>query len=438
MPGMDGFETAALIHQHPRFEKTPIIFVTGVHVTDLDRLKGYELGAVDYVYVPVVPEILRSKVAVLVELYLPAPRARAPQPKRSSEANAELAPPNRTLQAREGARARGAQRARSQDANASSRTANARCSAEIAERERAEQAPARGRPPQGRVPRDARARAAQSARADQTRSSSCSASARTSRDRSRCREVIGARSAPHAARRRPARRLAHHAGKIHLQAEPLDLATLLRARSRPACPRSARAGTSRRRACPATVRVAATWCGSRRSSATCSPTPPSTRRTAGGSKSAAPAGEGRASHSVRDNGIGIASEILEHVFELFAQVRNPAEHAHGGLGIGLALVRGSSRCTEAGSSAQRRSGSRQRVHGPTAVAAGRICKRGNTRAGALGGKRLGAAQGPGRGRRGGLPREPRPDAADGRRRRAHGAGRVDALDALPASSRRSS
>jgi len=70
MPGMDGFETATLIHEHPRFEKTPIIFVTGVHVTELDRLKGYKLGAVDYVYIPVVPEILRSKVAVLVELHL--------------------------------------------------------------------------------------------------------------------------------------------------------------------------------------------------------------------------------------------------------------------------------------------------------------------------------------------------------------------------------
>src|SRR5689334_21240438 len=63
MPGMDGFETAAMIHQHPRFEKTPVIFVTAFHVTDLDRLKGYALGAVDYVYVPVVPEILRGKVA---------------------------------------------------------------------------------------------------------------------------------------------------------------------------------------------------------------------------------------------------------------------------------------------------------------------------------------------------------------------------------------
>src|SRR5688500_785281 len=69
MPGLDGFETASLIHEHPRFEKTPIIFVTAVHVTDLDRLKGYTLGAVDYVYVPVVPEIWRGKVQVLVELY---------------------------------------------------------------------------------------------------------------------------------------------------------------------------------------------------------------------------------------------------------------------------------------------------------------------------------------------------------------------------------
>jgi len=69
MPGMDGFETAELIHDHPRFETIPIIFVTGVHVTEFDRLKGYKAGAIDYVYIPVIPEILRSKVAVLVELY---------------------------------------------------------------------------------------------------------------------------------------------------------------------------------------------------------------------------------------------------------------------------------------------------------------------------------------------------------------------------------
>jgi signal transduction histidine kinase/ActR/RegA family two-component response regulator len=68
MPDMDGFETAALIRQHPRFESTPIIFVTAVHVTDMDRLRGYQIGAVDYVYIPVIPEILRGKVQVLVDL----------------------------------------------------------------------------------------------------------------------------------------------------------------------------------------------------------------------------------------------------------------------------------------------------------------------------------------------------------------------------------
>lgn len=98
MPGMDGFETASMIHEHPRFEKTPIIFVTGVHVSELDRLQGYQLGAVDYVSIPVVPEILRSKVAVLVELY--CQRRELKQLNRSlEEANAALAQANSTLQA---------------------------------------------------------------------------------------------------------------------------------------------------------------------------------------------------------------------------------------------------------------------------------------------------------------------------------------------------
>lgn len=70
MPDMDGFETARMIRQHPRFEQTPIIFVTGAHITTTDILKGYEAGALDYISVPIVPEILRSKVALLVELYL--------------------------------------------------------------------------------------------------------------------------------------------------------------------------------------------------------------------------------------------------------------------------------------------------------------------------------------------------------------------------------
>jgi signal transduction histidine kinase len=97
MPGMDGFETATLIHEHPRYEKTPIIFITGVNVSDLDRLQGYKLGAVDYVSIPVVPEILRSKVAVLVELY--CQRRELRQVNRSlAEANSRLALANSTLQ----------------------------------------------------------------------------------------------------------------------------------------------------------------------------------------------------------------------------------------------------------------------------------------------------------------------------------------------------
>jgi signal transduction histidine kinase len=69
MPEMDGFETARMIRAHPRFRNTPIIFVTAISTSDIERLKGYELGAVDFVYVPVVPEILRAKVSVFADLY---------------------------------------------------------------------------------------------------------------------------------------------------------------------------------------------------------------------------------------------------------------------------------------------------------------------------------------------------------------------------------
>lgn len=69
MPEMDGFELAAMIRQHPRFKKTAIIFISAVLMTDFDRVKGYQTGAVDYIPVPVVPEILRAKVGLFVELY---------------------------------------------------------------------------------------------------------------------------------------------------------------------------------------------------------------------------------------------------------------------------------------------------------------------------------------------------------------------------------
>ncbi len=69
MPELDGYELAAMIRQHPRFQKTAIIFVSAVLMNDLDRVRGYEVGAVDYVPVPVVPEILRAKVSVFADLF---------------------------------------------------------------------------------------------------------------------------------------------------------------------------------------------------------------------------------------------------------------------------------------------------------------------------------------------------------------------------------
>jgi signal transduction histidine kinase len=69
MPELDGFELAEMIRQHPRYQKTAIIFVSAVNLSDFDRLRGYEYGAIDYVPVPVMPEILRAKVNVFLDLY---------------------------------------------------------------------------------------------------------------------------------------------------------------------------------------------------------------------------------------------------------------------------------------------------------------------------------------------------------------------------------
>ncbi len=68
MPGMDGFETAALIRQRKSSAHTPIIFVTSFSTGDIEVYRGYSLGAVDYLFTPVTPEVLRSKVSVFVEL----------------------------------------------------------------------------------------------------------------------------------------------------------------------------------------------------------------------------------------------------------------------------------------------------------------------------------------------------------------------------------
>src|SRR5690242_1110413 len=69
MPDLDGFELAAMIREHPRFQRTAIIFISAINISEADYLRGYQMGAVDYVPVPVVPELLRAKVRVFAELY---------------------------------------------------------------------------------------------------------------------------------------------------------------------------------------------------------------------------------------------------------------------------------------------------------------------------------------------------------------------------------
>jgi len=138
MPGMDGFETAAMIHEHPRYERTPIIFVTGVYDSELDRLKGYKLGAVDYVAIPVVPEILRSKVSVLVELHLQ--RLELQYLNASlTEANSQLAQAHRQLQ-NEKSRELETVNRNLQRANDELASVNAALQTEVSERLRADQA----------------------------------------------------------------------------------------------------------------------------------------------------------------------------------------------------------------------------------------------------------------------------------------------------------
>jgi signal transduction histidine kinase/ActR/RegA family two-component response regulator len=69
MPELDGFELASMIRSHPRFQRTAIILISSVMVEDVHRLKGYDSGAMDYVSVPIIPEILRAKVAIFADLY---------------------------------------------------------------------------------------------------------------------------------------------------------------------------------------------------------------------------------------------------------------------------------------------------------------------------------------------------------------------------------
>jgi len=103
MPELDGFELAAMIRDHPRFQQTAIIFISAVALADPDRVKGYSYGAVDYLLVPVVPELLRAKVRVFADLFRKTRQLEllnAELERRVDERTAELTQANAELEQR--------------------------------------------------------------------------------------------------------------------------------------------------------------------------------------------------------------------------------------------------------------------------------------------------------------------------------------------------
>jgi len=339
MPGMDGFETAALIHDHPRFETTPIIFVTGVHVTEFDRLKGYKAGAIDYVYIPVVPEILRSKVAVLIELDRQR-RALQSVNKQLADSNKRLEEANYALQS-EKTRELEAINARLSQANDELSRSNRSLETEIRERIRAENSLK-----EAVVKRD-EFLAMLSHELRNPLSPLRNASHMLMQGDTQDPKIVWSRGVI-------ARQLKHlirlvddlldvsriARGKIVLLSEPVKVADVLAAavetvqplleQKRQQLAIQAPDGELVVRGDP--VRLAQVVGNLLHNAA---------KYTGeGGSISlSAWSRDGRAEIVVRDSGIGIAPDAMPRIFELFTQIPSERASTTGGLGIGLALVR---------------------------------------------------------------------------------------------------
>jgi len=335
MPDIDGFETAALIHRHPRFEKTPIIFVTAVHVTDLDRLKGYQLGAFDYVYVPVVPEILRNKVQVLAELH--------GQRKKLEKANAELAALNTGLQA-EPARELQALNETLERANAELAQRNAELVREVAERKRAQgalqEADRRKNEFLAMLSHELRNPLAAISNAVRLLQISPPADPQAAP----ARDVLG-RQVAHLVRLiddlLDVSRIT--SGKITLRSEPVDIRTVVGRAVETAQPLIA----ARRQQLVVSVPpdpIIVEGDPIRLAQVLAKLLSNAVKYTGEGGRirvvaKTAPGDHGEeAAIKVEDSGMGIAPEMLPRIFDLFSQAEHPRD-GQGGLGIGLALVR---------------------------------------------------------------------------------------------------
>ncbi len=339
MPGMDGFETAALIHDHPRFETTPIIFVTGVHVTEFDRLKGYKAGAIDYVYIPVVPEILRSKVAVLIELDRQR-RALQGVNKELADSIKRLEEANYALQS-EKTRELEEINARLSKANEELSRSNKSLEGEVRERIRAENSLK-----EAVVKRD-EFLAMLSHELRNPLSPLRNASHMLMQGETQDPKIIWSRGVI-------ARQLKHMIrlvddlldvsriarGKIVLLSEPVKIADVLAAAVETVQPLLEQkrqhleidAGNPELTVRGDPVRLAQVVGNLLHNAA---------KYTGEGGSIvlAARAHDRRAEILVRDTGIGIASEAMPRIFELFTQIPSERVSTTGGLGIGLALVR---------------------------------------------------------------------------------------------------
>ncbi|HWS77751.1 MAG TPA: response regulator [Thermomonas sp.] len=328
MPGMDGFETASLIHQHPRFENTPIIFVTAVNVSDMDRMRGYKLGAVDYVMVPVIPEIMRSKVEVLAELY----RKR----RELQLANEQLAAANHALRV-EQARELESLNESLRVANAALAQRNAELQGEIGERARAE---------------------AQLRAQDQRKDEFLATLAHELRNPlAPLRNAISIRrmtSNPDPLQPVMERQVALlvrliddlldvariNLDKLTLKRAPTTLQTVLDAALEVAAPLLEKGGHPLLRCIPESPlaldadhdRLAQVFSNLIGNAAKYSPPGQPIEIVV-------TLADGRVRTAIRDHGIGLTEEQGARVFELFEQVDTSIERSHGGLGIGLTLVR---------------------------------------------------------------------------------------------------
>ena len=343
MPDMDGFETATLIHSHPRYERTPIIFVTAVHVTDLDRLKGYELGAFDYVYVPVVPAILRSKVQVLAELH--AQRKKLERLNRTLEqANAQLADANSTLQAQR-ARELQALNRTLEHANLELAEANSALEAENAERRRAEE----------------RLREADRRKNEflATLSHELRNPLAAIANAVRFAKVAGTDESGHAAARDIAARQVEHltrliddlldvsritSGRIALRFERVLLGEVV-TRALEAVRPMAEARRQRLAVRFPETPVAVDGDPVRLAQIVANLVGNAIKYSSDGGEIEIEAGRSETDGaacgfvSVRDSGVGIAADMLPYVFDLFSRAQHSGDERDASLGVGLALVR---------------------------------------------------------------------------------------------------